>query len=380
MAPLTKLFELVIRQARQLSFFAIIFFAFVFVWNQNSSVDLKRPMCKRRQVQNDTEETNKYISSLCNCGKEMVMGNESIQPHPDAFKWCSDESSIRGMQQKVIAYTLYGNVHNSSVAKRYYSLLRNISLTAERDYPGWIVRIYHNIRDQGGPEREAHNQLCDIFCRFHNVDLCSVPLLVKNIGNDTMPIDPALLQGLNPKMFRYLVMFDPNVDVFISRDVDSIIWRREVDAVEEWLKSNYTFHVMRDHKFHGSIILAGKCPTYFYPFLLKFKLRIAGMWGAKLYQRRDLIQGLMRALVLAGQNQIGWQDQASLDTIVWPAAKYDVVRFKMSNAKQSNLDKIISKLYLSTRIYIIHGFSPELNRWPMTVTSARTSILRGRHR
>lgn len=49
------------------------------------------------------------------------------------------------------------------------------------------------------------------------------------------------------------------------------------------------------------------------------------MWGAKLHQRRDLIEGLMRALVLAGQNQIGWQDQASLDTIVWPAAKYDVV-------------------------------------------------------
>ncbi len=51
------------------------------------------------------------------------------------------------------------------------------------------------------------------------------------------------------------------------------------------------------------------------------------MWGAKLHKRRDLIEGLMRALVLAGQDQIGWQDQASLDRIVWPAAKYDVVRY-----------------------------------------------------
>jgi hypothetical protein len=238
------------------------------------------------------------------------------------------------MHQKVITYTLYGNVHNASVAKRYYSLLRNISLTAERDYPDWVVRIYHNIRDRGGPEREAHDQLCDIYCRFHNVDLCSVPLLVERIGNQTIPIDPALLAGLNPKMFRYLVMLDPNVDVFISRDVDSIIWPREVDAVAEWLKSNYTFHVMRDHKFHGSIILAGIkfhfiCMIVILwvsniPFDLMF--RVAGMWGAKLIQRRDLIEGLMRALVLAGQNQIGWQDQASLDTIVWPAAKYDVVR------------------------------------------------------
>jgi hypothetical protein len=59
---------------------------------------------------------------------------------------------------------------------------------------------------------------------------------------------------------------------------------------------------------------------------IPFDFFFAGMWGAKLNQRRDLIEGLMRALVLSGQNQIAWQDQTSLDTIVWPAAKYDVVR------------------------------------------------------
>ena len=49
------------------------------------------------------------------------------------------------------------------------------------------------------------------------------------------------------------------------------------------------------------------------------------MWGAKVYQRRDLIEGLMRALVLSGQDQVGWKDQASLDIILWPVAKFDVV-------------------------------------------------------
>ena len=262
-----KLIQLVTHQSRSLSFFALFSVGIVFVWHQQNSirVNSNRVLCKKKvdMVSNETEETSKYISPLCNCGKEIAMGEETIQPDPDAFKWCSPESSIRGMHQQVITYTLYGNVHNASVAKRYYSLLRNISLTAERDYPGWVVRIYHNIRDRGGPEREAHDQLCDIYCRFHNVDLCSVPLLVERIGNKTIPIDPALLTGLNPKMFRYLVMLDPNVDVFISRDVDSIIWPREVDAVAEWLtKSNYTFHVMRDHKFHGSIILAGIGPNH----------------------------------------------------------------------------------------------------------------------
>ena len=258
MITLNKLIQLVTRQSRQLTFVTLVFVAIVVVWNQSTHSDLNRSQCRRRSAVNKTEEPPKYVSPLCNCGKEVAMGSESIQPDPNAFKWCSSESSIRGMHQKVITYTLYGNVHNASVANRYYSLLRNISLTADRDYPGWVVRIYHNIRDRGGPDREAHNQLCDVYCQFQNVDLCSVPLIIERIGNKTMPIDPGLLAGLNPKMLRYLVMLDPNTDVFISRDVDSIIWPREVDAVNEWLKSNYTFHVMRDHTLHGSIILAGK--------------------------------------------------------------------------------------------------------------------------
>jgi hypothetical protein len=250
-----KLIQLVMHQSRRLSFFALFFVGVFFVLKQQNSTNNYSnhiPSKKSTDVVNAT-----YISPLCNCSKEIQV--QSIQPDPNAFKWCGPESSVRGMHQKVITYTLYGNVQNASIADRYYSLLRNISLTAERDYPGWVVRIYHNFRDQDGP---GHQQLCDIYCRFHHVDLCSVPLLIERIGNSTTPIDPALVAGLNPKMFRFLVMLDPNVDIFISRDIDSIIWSREVDAVAEWLKSNYTFHVMRDHKFHGAIILAGKLSTH----------------------------------------------------------------------------------------------------------------------
>jgi len=199
---------------------------------------------------------NKFVSSLCNCGKEIPVPkdfdiNSTLN---DQFHWCSEESSVRGPSQKIVTYALFGNAQNASVFRRYFSLLRNISLTVDKQYPGWIIRIYHDILDG---DEDAHDQLCKVYCRYPNVDLCSVPLLANRIGNETSPIDPALLRGLNPKMFRYLVMLDPNVDLFISRDVDSIIFRREVDAVEEWLKSNYTFHLMRDHRGHGSIILAG---------------------------------------------------------------------------------------------------------------------------
>ena len=51
------------------------------------------------------------------------------------------------------------------------------------------------------------------------------------------------------------------------------------------------------------------------------------MFGIKVHRRRDLVQGIARALILSGQNRIGHQDQASLDQILWPAAKFDVVYY-----------------------------------------------------
>ncbi|KAI9559307.1 hypothetical protein GHT06_016096 [Daphnia sinensis] len=282
-----------LRQIRQKPFYpsvavALVTLAFMSYKFQSYDSD-STALCPRRGDKIvESASPFKYISSLCNCRKEIETTTDNL--HADVFDWCSRESTIRGPNQKVITYTLYGDAKNASIFNRYYSLLRNISLTAERDYPA----------------KEAHDQLCQVYCQFDHVDLCSVPLLIERIGNKTTPVDPASLQGLNPRMFRYLVMLDPNADVFISRDVDSLIWPREVDAVDEWLRSNYTFHVMRDHANHQSLMLAG-------------------MWGAKIWQRRDLIEGLMRALIVSGQQQIKFQDQLSLADIVWPIAKYDVM-------------------------------------------------------
>ena len=44
------------------------------------------------------------------------------------------------------------------------------------------------------------------------------------------------------------VNFRSQVDVFLSRDLDSIFSDRETAAVEEWMKSSSSvFHTMRDH-------------------------------------------------------------------------------------------------------------------------------------
>ena len=61
-----------------------------------------------------------------------------------------------------------------------------------------------------------------------------------------------------PGMFwRFLAMNDPNIDVFIVRDIDSRLNLREKLAVSEWIKSDKIMHVMRDHPHHYYKILGG---------------------------------------------------------------------------------------------------------------------------
>lgn len=46
-------------------------------------------------------------------------------------------------------------------------------------------------------------------------------------------------------------------DYFMFRDCDSRPYERELYAVRDWLKSNRSIHIIRDHPFHGVPILAG---------------------------------------------------------------------------------------------------------------------------
>ena len=50
-------------------------------------------------------------------------------------------------------------------------------------------------------------------------------------------------------------MLDPQVSHMVSRDLDSLISKREAAAVQEWLDSDKSFHFMRDHPAHGIEIL-----------------------------------------------------------------------------------------------------------------------------
>lgn len=226
--------------------------------NKDQDVEVVEPFYSNAQESNAVEDPDdgrptKFVSPLCKCDKEISVGPGGRAPDDGRFQWCSDESSFRGQHQKVISYSLYGNYSDDQVGKRYFPFLQNISLTASEQYPDWIVRIYHNFSSAYLKENApVFKKLCHVFCHNPNVDLCSLHDMALRIGDAIVPIDPLLITGLNPKMYRFLAMIDPNVDVVVSRDIDSLIWPREVAAVREWLASNFTFHLMRDHTAHGT--------------------------------------------------------------------------------------------------------------------------------
>lgn len=234
---------------------AIAALCFLVSHNKNSITVYE---CAIDEDQEANEARSSIFSSQCNCTRYPKVKYRAA--YSSNFHWCSEESSLRGPHQKVIAYTLFNsdksNGDSATIFRRYFSLLRNISMTASKEYPGWVIRIYHSI-EFGKKDEQSTRKLCRIYCRYWNLDLCSVPKMIERVGSSTTPIEPNILKELNPRMFRYLVMLDPDVDVFISRDIDSVIRHREVNAVQQWLQSNYTFHLMRDRPSHFIIMLAG---------------------------------------------------------------------------------------------------------------------------
>ena len=92
--------------------------------------------------------------------------------------------------------------------------------------------------------------LCEMYCQNDTVDLCDYTEILESYKEIEKVDHNDSLSKLNKRIWRFLPLMDPLVDQFIARDIDSEINDREVAAVNQWLNSNYTFHVMRDHQGH----------------------------------------------------------------------------------------------------------------------------------
>lgn len=171
---------------------------------------------------------------------------------------------------KLITFSLWGDDPKYCVGA-----IRNAELT-RKIYPGWLPRFYIG---QSVPEE-----------------------IVKELRQHTDQIvlmdEPGNWAGM---FWRFYPASEDDVDVFISRDCDSRLSRREAEAVQEWIDSPMLIHVIRDHPEHSTPIMGG-------------------VWGAKrhaLPNLKDQIEEYVRGDF--------WQvDQNFLREIVWPANYHKV--------------------------------------------------------
>ncbi len=128
--------------------------------------------------------------------------------------------------KNIIAFSLWGNN-----PKYWVGAKKNIEL-AKKYYPGWICTFY--------VDKICEKNLIETI-KDENVEI----ILVESFGD---------FSGL---FWRFYAASDPEVYAMISRDCDSRLSEREVLCVNEWLKSDKDFHIIRDHPYHTVPILGG---------------------------------------------------------------------------------------------------------------------------
>ena len=136
--------------------------------------------------------------------------------------------------KKIISYCLYG-LNNDRNRKRYFDkgVYVNYHYMKNHNYKDWIMRVYIPYDE---PDDIINNirQFKDIEIILVDTNIC--------------------LRSL-----RFLPNDDPNVKVWLSRDLDSIVNNREEKAVEDWLenRNDKKLMIMSDNRQHTWTIAGG---------------------------------------------------------------------------------------------------------------------------
>ena len=130
--------------------------------------------------------------------------------------------------KQVISYSLYGNQLRFLVGA-----IKNAQL-AQRFFPGFTVRYYYG--------KSVPKWVLSTLLMFEHVELIKVDEPEDSVA----------------RTWRFMACLDPDVDVVLSRDVDARLSLREAEAHQEFMDSDFGFHIIRDHPTgHDYLISAG---------------------------------------------------------------------------------------------------------------------------
>ena len=138
-------------------------------------------------------------------------------------------------------------------------------------------------------------------CRFHLDD--SVPAtIVRRLEEQGAEL--VSMRGrasdVFPTAWRFLALDDPQAEIVLVRDVDSLLDAREAWCVREWIDSGKPFHIIRDDCCHTELILAGL-----------FAAR-TGVLGSV----ADRLAGFVNSVADRGAGR--YSDQLFLRQCIWP--------------------------------------------------------------
>lgn len=144
--------------------------------------------------------------------------------------------------KKVISFCIYGDKYKYTIG-----LIKNIEIINSK-YPEWKIHIYYF---------DIPEYIFDILKKQKNCIFF-----------------PCKHKGYKWEgMFWRFYPIESDVDIMLSRDADSRITDREMNLVEKWIKSDKTFHIIRDHMGHRIEILGGTWGCKVRQFNERYKIK-----------------------------------------------------------------------------------------------------------
>ncbi|ODM91874.1 hypothetical protein Ocin01_14808 [Orchesella cincta] len=217
---------------------------------------------------------------------------KSMEKGDKPESYCSWEATFHGPQQRVISYSLFRSKEKgerkSWKEKLWKRGLTNNLQSMRKYFPGWVIRVYSDLDDD--------EFICELRCGNLELFWCDIRK-IKSYGD--------LSSQMDSRTWRFLPLGDPTVDVFLIRDIDSLLIARDAAAVQDWLENTTkAFHAFRDH------------PAHVEPAL-------GGLWGGRndllsFEAKRELHNTIVNQSSLPGRHKKYFDQDVMLDQIIFP--------------------------------------------------------------
>ena len=112
---------------------------------------------------------NSFLLSECSCQRSLMYGLPSNTTL--GFTTCSEDAFRRGSNQQIVSFSFYGDPNTPHhKAKQYFTGIKDNLKSLSIFYPGWSMRLYHDLYK----DDPLHDELCNLACSDTQLDLCNV--------------------------------------------------------------------------------------------------------------------------------------------------------------------------------------------------------------